>query len=205
MAISYLKAIAIVLEHASPQRPQFEEECEEMCITKATGRVCSQEYRSTFSSPAFDTSAMDGYAVNSNATRGASPDNPLILRVQGTIAAGDAPLLLDGNWHDGCLPCAEIMTGAQFPNSICKTPFDACIKHEDTTIVSVPDREEEHVQIRKPAKSNQNRRPAGNDFQVGELIIRAGSTIEPQHAMTFGSLGVKVVRVYRRLRMFVIF
>jgi molybdopterin molybdotransferase len=46
---------------------------------QATGRVLSQEISSPVSLPGFDRAAMDGFAVRSEDTRGAKPNNPVIL------------------------------------------------------------------------------------------------------------------------------
>ena len=40
--------------------------------------------------PGFDNSAMDGYAVRAADLAGASPEHPVVIDVDGDIAAGDA-------------------------------------------------------------------------------------------------------------------
>jgi len=128
------------------------------------GRICRASYKSSVSTPAFDTSAMDGFAVSSGDTLEASEYKPIVFRVQGMIAAGDVPARTYGSQKNDIPPCVEIMTGAQFPQPIGTMELDACIKVEDTTMVDGPDPAATYIKIIKPAWRNQNRRFAGMTF-----------------------------------------
>ncbi|KFY44672.1 hypothetical protein V494_01377 [Pseudogymnoascus sp. VKM F-4513 (FW-928)] len=203
MATSYLDAIDIIQSLAVQNSTNFAADGLSIPVKEAVGRVCKDNYYSLFSTPSADTSAMDGYAVNSESTRGASISSPVILCVKGTMAAGDAPLELSSGWEDGFLLCTEIMTGAQFPASTSDMQFDACVRIEDTTPVCGRT-STKYVQIVKPVCKNQNRRFAGTDFRKKDLIIPAGSAIRPHHVMAFASLGINEVAVYQRPRIAVL-
>ena len=58
-------------------------------LEKAHKRVNFHEFISQHSSPPFDRSAMDGYAVKAQDTFGSSPSNPAHLEVVDRIGAGD--------------------------------------------------------------------------------------------------------------------
>ncbi len=204
MAIPYLDAIDIVQSLAVRNSLSFAQNGQSISVEAAVGRVCKDSYHSPLSTPSMETSAMDGYAVNSESTRGASISNPLTLCVKGTMAAGDDPRAFSSGWENGFLSCTEIMTGAQFPASTSEMQFDACIRIEDTTPVCGQNASSTYVQIVKPACHNQNRRLAGNDFRKKDPIISAGSAIRPHHVMAFASLGIKEVAVYQRLRIAVL-
>ena len=118
---------------------------ERVPLADAQGRIAAVDILSPESTPAADTSAMDGYAVLSTATISATLQSPVLFRVCGTIAAGDDPNTFAACFHssgsgngngtesggggidssgcsepderDACLPppCVEIMTGARFP------------------------------------------------------------------------------------------
>lgn len=199
MDIPYADAIDILHGLAIRNSMSLAQDAQSIPVEEAVGRVCKQDYYSPISTPTADISAMDGYAVNSESTGTASISNPLTLCVRGTMAAGDAPLALSSDWENDFLSCTEIMTGAQFPTSTSGMPFDACIRIEDTTPVFGPTASCKYIQIVKPARQNQNRRFAGNDFRIQDLIIPAGSVIQPHHVMAFASLGIKEAVVYRRL------
>ncbi|MFB0504428.1 MAG: hypothetical protein ACETWE_11390, partial [Candidatus Bathyarchaeia archaeon] len=55
-------------------------EVEEVRISEALGRVVAEDVHSEWDVPPFDRAAMDGYAVRSVDTLGASPTNPVVLR-----------------------------------------------------------------------------------------------------------------------------
>ncbi|OBT84509.1 hypothetical protein VE02_06773 [Pseudogymnoascus sp. 03VT05] len=204
MATSYVDAIDIIQNLAVQNSIRFAQDELSIPVKEAVGHICRDNYHSLHSTPSTDTSAMDGYAVNSESTRGASISSPLILCVKGTMAAGDVPLALSNGWEDGYLSCTEIMTGAQFPASTSDAQFDACVRIEDTTPVCGPHDCFKYVQIVKPVSKYQNRRFAGNDFRKKDLIISAGSVIRPHHVLAFASLGISGVAVYRRPRIAVL-
>ncbi|KAF3041727.1 hypothetical protein E8E12_007646 [Didymella heteroderae] len=147
---------------------------------------------------------MDGYAISSGATVDATLERPVTFLVQGTNAAGDEPLKLANEPIDGCYPCIEIMTGAQFPVSTSNTPFDACVKIEDT----VPFGGKSEFQSRgffltRPVRLHANRRFAGGDMQKGGVIVKKGEMLCARHVMGLASVGITEVVVRRRLRVVV--
>lgn len=204
MTTSYLDAIDIIRSLAVRNSENFAQDGVSIPVEEAVGRVCRDNYYSLCSTPETDTSAMDGYAVNSESTQGASISSPLILCVKGTMAAGDQPLELSSSWEDGVLMCTEIMTGAQFPASTSDMQFDACVRIEDTTPVRGLCASSKYVQIVGPVRKNQNRRFAGTDFRKKDIIVSAGSAIRPHHVMAFASLGINEVAVYPRTRIAVL-
>jgi len=196
MAIPYANVINILENAVVENFNQFARDGGSIPITSAVGRICRDAYYSPASTPSFDSSAMDGFAVNSEATRTVSPDNPIVFCVQGTIAAGDAAPYVSASSPNGFISCVEIMTGAQFP--ICSDArrekfFGACIKVEDTTTVTGPDPTSNFTQTTKPAHPGQNRRRAGSDLRAQDLVINPGATIKPHHVMALTALGTKEV------------
>lgn len=200
MAVPYSEAISILQRVALDKSSRLMENVEPVPIVSAVGRICSRSYFSSMPTPPFDTSAMDGYAVNSGCTLEASPSNPIKFRVCGTMAAGDAPLKDCGSSPDDSPSCVEIMTGAQFPAPFKEMHFDACVKVEETTIVEGPVSEAVYIQIIKSAQPGQNRRLAGSDFLQQSLIASSGVTLRPHHVMAFAALGIREVLVFRKLR-----
>lgn len=89
MAISYTEALAILEIAAQEIGGTFCRKPELVPTLDAARRIASTNVYSPTQTPVADSSAMDGYAVASVCTRGASIDRPVVLRVQGIIAAGD--------------------------------------------------------------------------------------------------------------------
>ena len=79
-------------------------------IRDALGLVLARDARSRCDVPAFANSAMDGYAVRSADTLGASPRRPVELRVIETVPAGSSPTRRVGPGQ-----ASAVMTGAPMP------------------------------------------------------------------------------------------
>lgn len=174
-------------------------------LSGALGKPAANSIRASHSTPVNDTSAMDGFAVCSASTVGASPEHPLTLRVVCVIAAGDQAkpertlyhLAEDGTEDDSeeVRICVEIMTGAKFPDSTFPE-LDAVIKVEDVVVLQdVADPEQTYINICAPVRAGQNRRYAGSDIAHGDLIVSAGERIESKHIMALASLGFRGIEV----------
>jgi Molybdopterin biosynthesis enzyme len=148
-------------------------------VTVATedsvGRVLAELVVASITSPPWDNSSMDGYAIRS-ADIGMKE-----LRVVETIAAGAFPSrpLETGE-------AMRIMTGAPVPENA-----DSVVRKEDT------DDGLERVTIRDKRDAGKNIRRKGEDFRGGDLLFDAGEQIGIPHLGVLASAGVKSVRVYR--------
>ncbi len=197
MAISYVTALTILQDTAKEVFANFDVDSDELSIEEAVGRLSKNAVFSLISTPTADTSAMDGFAVIPSCTQDASD------------AAGDRSL---GEPTEMCKcwqlaetefsPCIEIATGARFPAA----PYDACIRVEDTLYLPNPCLQPLHkcpyqcIRTVKPAKPNQHKCPAGEDFSEGHVVLRAGETVRPQHVMALASVGISVIKVRSKLR-----
>ena len=66
---------------------------EVVSIERALGRVLAEDVSSPINIPGFDRSTVDGYAVNSKDTFGASEAVPAWLKVIGEVKMGEVPHL----------------------------------------------------------------------------------------------------------------
>ncbi len=83
--IEISEARRLVLEHCAPL------DAETVPLGEALGRVLAEEVSSAEDVPAFDNSAMDGFAVRGADTRGATSQAPVLLRVVDESRAGSPP------------------------------------------------------------------------------------------------------------------
>lgn len=201
MALSYHEALRLVEAEAQRRARTLQLNMEKLPLNLSLNRVTGCEMRSPISTPQYDTSAMDGYAVDSGATRDASPDNPILFHVEGLVAAGDEPFQLFNTASQSC-SCVEIMTGGRFPTAVepDNVRLDCCVKFEDTKKVPGPYTGDEYIEITKPARYRQNRRSAGEDFQRHHVIMPAGTIIRPHHIMALASVGITEIPVLPKLR-----
>jgi molybdopterin molybdotransferase len=154
-------------------------ETETVSIADGLGRVLAEPVRSTIDVPAWDNSAMDGYAIR-HADLAANDGR---LRVAQRIPAGSAGTALEPG------TAARIFTGAPVP--------DGC----DTIVIQeVCDAAEDWVQVPLDCGTNANIRRIGEDIRAGDEVIAAGTRLEPQHLGLAASIGAARIRVRRRLR-----
>ncbi|KAF5700145.1 molybdopterin biosynthesis moeA [Fusarium mundagurra] len=197
-ALSKLHQAAIKIREGQDESDRIEL----VSLDEAVGRVSACDHYSPISTPEFDTSAMDGYAICSESTRLASAEHPVFFCVTGTIAAGDDSLTLPSRQlSDGPEPCFEIMTGGRFPEGVLGEVFDACVKVEETVrIVTKDPGIGPCIAISKPVPRYANRRFAGEDIQKGDLVIKQGITIRASHIMPLASVGIETIRVQKKPR-----
>lgn len=208
MGLSYSEAIRLIEAEARRHRHDVESRIEKVPLHQAVNRVSGCALHAPQSTPRCDTSAMDGYAVNSQATQTASPERPVSFRVKGLMAAGKESLPDVGFKCTKCececqtLSCLEIMTGGRFPSPAeCGIPgLDCCVKVEDVTRVEDPATGGECILVSKPARYRQHRRLAGEDFQRDSLIVSSAMTIRPRHVMALASVGFTEIPVLPKLR-----
>ncbi len=94
-------------------------------LEDALDRVLAESIESSRDLPAWDNSAMDGYAVHAEDIVGATPERPVRLSVVGEVRAGGSP---DIDLPPGC--AVRIATGARVPASA-----DAVVPVENTIAV----------------------------------------------------------------------
>ena len=92
-------------------------------ILNCAGYVLAEELRAAENIPPFDNSAMDGYAVRAADVKDASKENPVVLSVVETIAAGYAPTEQVATGQ-----VARIMTGAMMPEANKKVRLSKFLK-----------------------------------------------------------------------------
>ena len=165
-------------------------EPEDKPILAALGQVLAGEVVSRFDIPPLDNSAMDGFAVQASSTTGASEDKPTVLRVVGSVAAGELPK------HEVAPGTAvRIMTGAPIPIGA-----DAVVPFEDTDEAAHRGSGEKlsRIGIKVEVDSGANLRPAGQDVRSGERVLEKGTVLGTAEIALLASLGYSSVKVIRR-------
>lgn len=155
---------------------------ETVTLQVALGRVLARPVTSPISVPPHDNSAVDGYAVR---FADLDDDAETALPVIGRIAAGDTPVV-DDHADAGAI---RIFTGAAMPAG-----YDTVMMQEDC-------REEDGVvHIMPGIKEGANRRFAGEDIAVGDIVLPAGRRLQPQDLGIAASIGLTGLPVRNRLR-----
>ncbi|MBA3074471.1 MAG: molybdopterin molybdotransferase MoeA [Anaerolineae bacterium] len=158
----------------------------------AIHRVLAEDIISPLALPPFNNSSMDGYAVRSEEVRGASSTSIVTLPVSLDIPAGFSQqgVLAEGT-------AARILTGAPVPDGA-----DAVIPIEATDQFKNPQTApmQGTVGFFKPAKTGDNIRLAGEDVQLGKVVLVKGRRLLPQDIGLLISLGIREVQVTQKAR-----
>ena len=147
----------------------------------ALNRVLAEDIFSDTDIPPFDKSAMDGYACRRE-------DLHNELEVLETIAAGSIPAMTIGKNK-----CSKIMTGAKIPEGA-----DCVIMVEQAEITG-------QNKIRFTGKNTANNISyKAEDLKKGEIVLRKGILLKPQHVAILASAGFCNVPVYKQPRVAII-
>ena len=153
-------------------------------LSDAHCRVLTSAIMSPINVPAFDRSAMDGFALNSAETVGAGDYNPLSFRVVGVSMPGQP---FEGDVRTG--EAVRIMTGAPIPNGV-----DAVVPAEYTTP------RDDSVEITTAVALLKHIGRTAEDVTEGAVVLDADHRLRPQDVGLIASLGLAEVSVVRRPR-----
>ncbi len=146
-------------------------------LESATGHVLAKDIHAIKDLPAFDNSAMDGFALHSG-------DENAVLHIAGTIKAGDKAqyTLQRGSAY-------KIMTGAKMPKGAnAVVPFENAV-----------DFDEQSVRV-KAVKNGANFRPKGEELGCGQPVLLRGMKLSWPSVTMLAAQGITHVPVYRPLK-----
>jgi molybdopterin molybdotransferase len=172
--ISVTEALGIVLTH-TPVLGR-----EDVPLAESLGRVLAEDVACDVDLPPFDRSAMDGYAVRAADTARA----PVSLQVAGQVQAGRELdlVLLEGQ-------AVQIMTGAPLPRGA-----DAVQQVEKTRALDGGRR----VEVKEAVAPGTHVAPRGSEVRAGDIVLVAGTIIDPATIAVLATAGRGRVRVGRR-------
>ena len=150
-------------------------------LARAAGHVLAQDVVAGIDVPAHDNAAVDGYALTA---ADLVEDGETRLRLAGRISAG----------HPSAAPlaagtAARIFTGAAMPAGA-----DTVVMQEDVTLAGGD------VIVPAGLQQGANRRRAGEDSRRGDIVLRKGTRLLPQHVALAASIGQVTLPVHRPLR-----
>lgn len=168
-------------------------EAEHVSLDDAHGRTLREPVHAAVDLPAFDNSAMDGFAVHFADVTDAAPDAPVTLQVVADLPAGtsDDPAIARGQ-------AARIMTGSPVPSDA-----DAIVPFEDTA-GGLADSLGTISVLRAPRAAGAHIRRAGEDARVGDEVLATGVLLGPLQVAAIAAAGVAGVLVSRQPRVAVI-
>lgn len=161
---------------------------EKVNIEEARGRIIGQDIYAPINQPPFNRSPLDGYALKSEDTLGASKDNPIKLKVVDEVFAGGNINTILKNKQ-----AIRIMTGAEIPEGA-----DCVIRQESTNY------DMNEVEIYSELKRYENYCFAGEDVKKGSKLISKGEKLTYIHIGLLAVMGITQVLVQRKPRVGII-
>jgi molybdopterin molybdotransferase len=151
-------------------------------LDRALGRVLAEPLAAAVDVPAFDNSAMDGYAGRASDVKGASVHAPVELELVGESRAGHPAERSVGRGQ-----AIAISTGAMLPAGA-----DCVVRLEDT------EQRDGRVLIMSAPEPGLNVRRAGEDLGAGEAALAEGTLLGPAEVGVIASVGRAEVDCHRR-------
>jgi molybdopterin molybdotransferase len=155
---------------------------ETVSLAQAHGRFTAQELHAQVDNPAFDNSAMDGYAVRATELVAAG----FVLPLDGESRCGDAP----GKLAPGST--MRIFTGAPMPEGADTIVIQEDVKREGTKVV-----------FPKSVQPGSHLRRQGEDFRRGDMLYPAGRRLSSYDLALVSAAGLAEIPVYPRARVLV--
>jgi putative molybdopterin biosynthesis protein len=167
-------------------------------LAEALARVVARDVIAGVDVPGFDRSGVDGFAVRSADTVGASEERPRVLTLNTEVLTpGHAPRL---TVEPGT--ATLIATGGMVPRGA-----DAVVMVEHTDVVADvvgEDAGEVRVEFSRTAAPGQFIAYAASDIARGETVLRAGQLLTSREIGVLAAVGVAQVEVCRRPRVAVL-
>jgi molybdenum cofactor synthesis domain-containing protein len=151
-------------------------------LQDAQNRVLSKNLSSFIDIPSFIKAEMDGYAIKSNDTRGASMKHPILLDVIGRITAGqEVQHMVESG------KAVAIATGARVPKGA-----DAVVMVENT------EQQNNTVKIFDEIGKGKNIALKGEDIKNRQTLFKRGTWLTSQDVGLIASVGINRVPVYKK-------
>lgn len=163
-------------------------EAESVELIFAAGRVLAETANAWVDLPNCPISLVDGYALRSQDTAGASPSRPRRLKILGASQLG-AP------FEDIMPPetCVRVVSGAVIPGE-----SDAVIADERVKAAGGG------IEVTAESAAGDGVRGKAEEFRVGELIAEEGTVLSPGHISLLIAAGWQNVKTVRPPRVRVI-
>jgi putative molybdopterin biosynthesis protein len=156
---------------------------EHVPVDAALGRVLAVDVVSSVDVPSFDRSNVDGFAVVSDSTYGASEEQPRIVR------------LSDDTIHTGVAPSTEISSGdaiAIATGGMMPRGADAVVMVEHADVRGG------ELRIARAVTPGSGVSFAGTDITTGETVLRRGQLLTSRDTGVLAAIGVSSVDVWRK-------
>lgn len=158
---------------------------EEVDILQGLGRIAAEDIIAPIDLPEFNRATVDGYALLSRDTFGASESIPVFLEVEGKVEMGQATELTIRSGTGVYVP-----TGGMIPEGADGVVMIEYVEQLDSCTIAV----------HKPVAPGEGLIHRGEDLKTGEVIIKKGRRIKPQDIGALAAVGINRLKVMEKPR-----
>jgi molybdopterin molybdotransferase len=169
--------------------PKRDLEKEKVFLPDSLGRVSTEDIFAPEDLPPFNRSTVDGFAVFSQDTFGASETSPALFLVSGEVVMGQKTELSINHGQAAAIP-----TGGMMPDAA-----DAVVMVENT---EQPD--DDTLLVLSPVAPLENVVTAGEDVKKGQLILGCGSLINQSDIGILAACGIFELYVRKKIKVGII-
>jgi molybdopterin molybdotransferase len=165
---------------AMAQFPVRTASIERVLLARLEGRVLAREVTAVEDVPCFDRSMVDGFAVRAAEVGRASPQQPVLLRIDGEVMMGAPP------------------AGALEPGGAFVVPTGGAVPAGTTGVVKIEDTrvEGDRLYVLDGAHSADRITRARSDVTAGDVLFRAGRVLDPAALGLLAAAGVAHANAY---------
>jgi molybdopterin molybdotransferase len=157
-------------------------------LMESRGCVLAEDVTAPWPLPAFDTAAVDGYAVHALQTSVATADEPVVLRVIDSVRSG------------------ESSSRSLIPGTAIRVSAGSALPEETEAVIPVEHTNggDEDVAVFRAAKYGQFVRRQGEDVQAGDVVASRGTAIDARLLGLLAAVGRSQVEARPRPRVVVV-
>jgi len=171
----------LALEHIRHHLQAHPPQTQAVHVSEALALVCARDLFAAHASPVAAKSHVDGFALDSQASLGASPETPASFEIKGEIrpSSGTTTPLAPGQ-------AVVMLTGGQIPPGA-----DCAVASEDAEV------RDGRLVLTAEVQPGLHVCPAGCDIKAGSRIIRRGEDFTPAVLAALAVSGILNTEAYR--------
>ena len=160
----------------------------ELRLLDAHGCILAQDVVADAPLPAYDTAAVDGYAVRTGDVSAATAERPVSLHVVADVPVGSVPSVVVQQDL-----CARVYAGSVVPQGA-----------EAVVPAAFTDGGLAQVRVGRPVQAGANVRRAGDDVATGDRVLAKGAIVNAPQVALLAAVGLRNVLVRPRPRVVVV-
>lgn len=168
---------------------EYKFDIEEVGLLESNNRILAEDIYSNINVPEFNRSTVDGFAIKSKDSHGASESIPSLFNILGEVEMGKAT-----SYSIKSGEAVYVPTGGMIPEGA-----DGVVMIEYTEKL-----DESNLMVYRSISTNENIILKGDDIKIGEIALKKGRKVTPEVMGVLAALGISKVKVYKKPKFYII-